>query len=120
MSAPARAPSSIRRCHSGARTCANPESRRLRPLLIAGFRVPPRWGGPGMTAMLLRARRCLAREHGSDREQSLVAGPRSLVIVQEFEVAFLEFEYGYVRRRAHIEGAALVERGEYQRPAQRC
>src|SRR5262245_26718534 len=54
-------------------------------------------------AFPLRARHPLAREHGAGREQALLTGARAFVVVDEFEIAFAQFEDRHVGRRANIE-----------------
>ena len=51
----------------------------------------------------------LASEHGHARKQALPAAALILVIVDELECTFPQFEYGDIGRSAVIQGAASAK-----------
>src|ERR1700676_3464081 len=66
----------------------------------------------GTSSHPLGARDPLSGQYGRTREEPLVAGGFVLVVVEEFEISFSQFEQCHVGGSAHVESAAVIEQRE--------
>jgi hypothetical protein len=72
-------------------------------------RPPKGWSYHDDRSHGLRARDALAVKHCLARKEPLVAGDFIIVVIEEFEISFLQLEDCYVGVRAHFEPATIVE-----------
>ena len=78
---------------------------------MSGLKTRPLkdWNYRDIGLHALRARHAFASEHCGAGEEPLVAGDFIVVVIEEFEISFLQLEHRYVGGRAHFERAAIVE-----------